>query len=172
MALRPGRTVRKKKRPYTRVSKRKPRKSYVTGVPYPRIHIFEMGKKDGKFKTVLYLVAKDAVQIRDNALESARIVSSKYLATKLGHDGFFMKILVYPHQVLREHSIAMGAGADRYSQGMAHAFGRPSGLAVQTKVGQRLILVRTKKASIKVAKEALKRASSKLSSRTKIEVEE
>jgi large subunit ribosomal protein L10e len=172
MALRPGRTVRKKKRPYTRVSKKKPRKSYVTGVPYPRIHIFEMGNKDGKFKAVLYLVATEAVQIRDNALESARIVASKYLAKKLGQDGYFMKILVYPHQVLREHSIAMGAGADRYSQGMAHAFGRPSGIAVQTKVGQRIIVVRTKKAGIGVAKDALKRASSKISSRTRIEVEE
>ena len=164
--------MRRVRRPYTRVSKKKPRKSYVVGVPYSRIHVFEMGKKDGKFEVALYLVSREAVQIRSNALESARIVSSKYLQKKLGLEGFFMKILVYPHQVLREHSIAMGAGADRYSQGMAHAFGRPSGLAARTKAGQRLIVVRTKKSSIKVAKDALKRASSKLSPKTRIEIEE
>ena len=112
------------------------------------------------------------MQIRDNALESARIVASKYLATKLGEDGYFMKILVYPHQVLREHSIAMGAGADRYSQGMAHAFGKPAGIAASVKAGQRLITVRIKKASLKVAKDALKRASSKLAPKTRVEIEE
>lgn len=171
MALRPGRTVKRLKRPYTRISKKKPRKSYVVGVPYPRIHIFEMGKK-GKFKATLYLTATESAQIRDNALEAARVVASKYLQKKLGKDGYFMKILVYPHQVLREHSIATGAGADRYSQGMAHAFGRPAGIAVRAKAGQRLIMVRTKKVSLTIAKEALKRAASKLSTKTRIEVEE
>ncbi len=172
MGLRPGRTIRKRKRPYTRVSKKKPRKSYVVGVPFPRIHVFEMGKKNGKFNVALHLITKEGVQIRDNALESARIVASKYLANKLGEGGYFMKILVYPHQVLREHSIAMGAGADRYSQGMAHAFGKPAGIAASVKAGQRLITVRTKKAGIKIAKDALKRASSKLAPKTKIEIEE
>ena len=45
MALRPGRTTRTVKRPWTRVSKRKPKKSYAVGVPHPRIHVFEMGNK-------------------------------------------------------------------------------------------------------------------------------
>lgn len=172
MALRPGRTIRRKERPFTRVSKRKPKKSYVVGVPHPRIHVFEMGNKKGDFDTILYLVSKDEVQIRDNALEAARIVSSKFLEKKLGNSGFFMKMLVYPHHVIREHSIAMGAGADRFSQGMKHAFGRPKAIAAQISKGQRLIKVMVSKNNIIVAKQALKRASLKLSPRTRVVIEE
>ena len=124
MALRPGRTVRKIERPYTRVSKKVPRKSYVVGVPFPKIHIFEMGNKEGDFDVTLYLIAKNAVQIRHNAMEAARIVAHKFLEKKIGTSNYFMKILVYPHHVLREKSIATGAGADRFSQGMTLSFGR------------------------------------------------
>lgn len=172
MALRPGRTIRKTERPFTRVSKRKPKKSYVVGVPHPRIHVFEMGNKKGDFNTILYLVSKDEVQIRDNALEAARIVSSKFIEKKVGPNNYFMKILVYPHHVIREHSIAMGAGADRFSQGMKHAFGRPKAIAAQIKKGQRMIKVMVSKENIPVAKQALKRASLKLSPRTRIVIEE
>ena len=171
MALRPGKTTRKKERPYTRVSKKTPRKSYVVGVPFPHIHMFEMGERDAKFDRELYLIANNSVQIRDNALEASRIVAHKLLVKKLSKN-FFMKILIYPYHVLREHSIATGAGADRYSQGMARAFGRPKGIAAQIKKGQRLILLRVNEGDIKVAKEALKRASSKLPTSTRIEVKE
>jgi len=171
MALRPGRTMRKRERPWTRVSRKKPRRSYVVGVPAPRIHQFEMGNKEGIFNRVVYLISKDAVQIRSNALEAARVVANKLLSKKLGKN-FFMKILVYPHHVLREHSIATGAGADRYSQGMRKAFGRPVGVAAQVRSGQKLIEVRVDKQHVPVAKEALKRAGSKLSARTMIEVKE
>jgi len=170
MTLRPGRTIRKIKRPYTRVSRKKPRKSYVVGVPYLKIHIFEIGKKSEKYNTVLYLVSEEDAQIRDCALEASRIVAVKHLAKKLGEEGFFMKVLVYPHQVLREHSIAMGAGADRYSQGMAHAFGHPSGIAVRSRTGQTLIQLNVKESDLKLAKEALKMAASKVSTKTRIEL--
>ena len=163
--------MRKRERPWTRVSRKKPRRSYVVGVPAPRIHQFEMGNKEGIFNRVVYLISKDAVQIRSNALEAARVVANKLLSKKLGKN-FFMKILVYPHHVLREHSIATGAGADRYSQGMRKAFGRPVGVAAQVRSGQKLIEVRVDKQHVPVAKEALKRAGSKLSARTTIEVKE
>ncbi len=172
MALRPGRTIKQKKRPYTRVSKRKPRKSYVVGVPHPRIHVFEMGNKEGDFDRALYMVSKDDVQIRHNALEAARIVTQKYLEKKLGKENFFFKILVYPHHVLREKSIATGAGADRFSRGMKLAFGRPVGKAAIVKSGQNIFLVKVNKKNIKTAREALKRASSKMRCRTRVEVVE
>lgn len=170
MALRPGRTVRKVERPYTRVSKHVPRKSYVVGVPQPKIHQFEMGTK-GEYSLTLFLVAEKAVQIRDNALESSRIVTNKFLEKELGTN-YFLKILVYPHHVLRQKSIAMGAGADRYSQGMRQSFGSPSGKAVQAKVGQRMMMLQVNRDNLEVAKKALKRAGLKLSTPTKIEVEE
>jgi len=173
MALRPARTIKRKKRPWTRVSKKKPRKSYVKGVPQSRIHVFEMGNKQGKFDSEVYLVSKDRVQIRSNALEAARIVSHKFLETKAGgKNNYFYKILVYPHNVLRQKPIATGAGADRFSQGMRLAFGKPSGIAAIIKPGQRIIMARVNKQHVEIAKQALKRASSKIRCRTMIEIKE
>lgn len=172
MGLRPGRVVRRIERPWTRVSKHVPRKSYVKGVPFPKTHQFEMGNRLGSFDTNMYLVGERNVQIRDNAVEAARIVATKFLETKLTTPNYFMKILVYPHHVLREKPIATGAGADRYSQGMAHPFGKPSGTAVQMKSGQRILQLRVSRANLDVAKKALKKFSLKISTPSKIVIEE
>ena len=172
MGLRPGRTMRRLERPYTRVSTRKPRKSYVKGVPGIKIHHFEMGNKEGEFDKSVYLVAKDGVQIRHNALEAGRIVAHKYLEKKIGSKNYFMKILAYPHHVYREKPVATGAGADRYSQGMRLAFGKPAGRALQTYEGQKLVEIRIKKENLEIAKTALKRFSSKIPAKTSIIVEE
>lgn len=168
MALRPGRTTRKIKRPWTRVSKRKPRKSYVVGVPFPKIHIFEMGDRTKNFDTQLWLQVENSVQIRENALESARIVANKYLEKTLGKEGFFMKVLVYPHQILREHSLATGAGADRFSSGMRKPFGKPKGRAAIVHAGDRLMLLKINRNQLDVGKEALHRAITKLPTPCKI----
>ncbi|MEM5801167.1 MAG: 50S ribosomal protein L16 [Candidatus Aenigmatarchaeota archaeon] len=171
MALRPGRCVRRIKRPWTRVSQRKPKKSYVVGVPYPRIHNFEMGVKDKDFDTQVLLKVENSVQIRENALEAARIVANKYIEKTLGKEGFFMKILKYPHQILREHSLATGAGADRFSMGMRKAFGSPKGRAVIIYSGETLMLIKVNKDQVEIAKEALRRSSTKLPTPCKIVVE-
>jgi large subunit ribosomal protein L10e len=170
MALRPGRTVRKVERPYTRVSKKVPRKSYVVGVPFPKTHQFEMGSK-GDYDLNLFLVAKEAVQIRDNSLEAARIVATNFLEKNLGTN-FFLKILVYPHHVLRQKSIAMGAGADRFSEGMRHSFGSPSGTAAQIKQNQRIMRLSVNKESLEIAKQAFKKIGSKISTTVRIEIEQ
>ncbi len=171
MALRPGRTTRKRVRPYTRVSKRKPRESYVVGVPHSRIHVFEMGNREKEFDTQLWLVADRSVQIRDNALEAARVVTNKLLERKLGKENFFLKILVYPHHVLREHSLATGAGADRFSSGMRKSFGKPSGRAAQVRKGQELIWLKLNKKNLDVGRKALKRANTKLPTPCRIKME-
>lgn len=163
--------MRRMERPWTRVSKHKPRKSYVKGVPFPKTHQFEMGNKKGEFDTSMYLVLERQVQMRDNSLEAARIVATKFLETKLTGVNYFMKILVYPHHVLREKPIATGAGADRYSQGMAHPFGKPVGNAIQTKVGQRLIQLRLRKQDIPMGKIALKKFSLKICTPSRIIIE-
>ena len=162
MGLRPGRAYNKvTKKPFTRISIHKPRRSYVKGVPASRIHQFEMGAK-GDYPLTFNLMCKDEVQIRSNALESARITALKYLSKKLGETGFFFKVLVYPHHVLRENSIATGAGADRFSQGMRKSFGKPIGQAARIKVNQNVMRVFAPKNSEAVVREALKRASKKL----------
>lgn len=170
MPLRPGRTVRTIKRPYTRISIRVPRKSYVVGVPQLKSHQFNMGTPSGTFDTVLYLQAEHAVQIRDQALEAARVVAHKFLESKVGPTNYFMKILMYPHHVVREKPIAQGAGADRYSQGMRQSFGKPSTSAIQTREGQRLVELRLNKDKLEMGKIALKKFGLKISTTTKIEI--
>lgn len=167
MGLRPGRVVREIRKPYTRVSKSMPRKSYVVGVPFPKLHQFEMGDRKGNFDVTLYLVARQSVQIRDNALEAARIVCTRFLETKLTTN-FFFKILKYPHQVVREHAIAQGAGADRFSQGMRRNFGHPVGTAVVVYKGERLMMIKVAKANLEFAKIALKKAGLKISTSIRI----
>ncbi|MDI6806869.1 MAG: 50S ribosomal protein L16 [Candidatus Aenigmarchaeota archaeon] len=169
MAIRPGRTTRRIERPYTRVSKKVPRKSYVVGVPFPKIHQFEMGTK-GEYNLSLYVIAKQDVQIRDNALEAARVVAHKFLTKTLGKNYFF-KILAFPHHVIRAKPIATGAGADRYSQGMRLAFGKPTGVAVQVWRGQRLMLLQISGENLRVGKEALKKAGLKLPTPIEIRAE-
>jgi large subunit ribosomal protein L10e len=172
MALRPGRTTRKIERPYTRVSQRVAKKSYVVGVPGLRTHHFEMGNKDGKFDVSVYLIAKSNAQIRDNSIEAGRVVAHRFLEKKLGANNYFMKILKYPHHVIREKPIATGAGADRYSQGMRLSFGKPSNRAIQAFKGERLVEIRTKKENVEIAKQALRKFGYKIATPTRIEVVE
>ena len=169
MALRPGKCYRDIDRPYTRISTRKPRKSYVKGVPKPKITVFELGTK-ADYRKVAYLVSERAVQIRHNALESARVAAVQYLEKTMGK-GYFFKVRVYPHHVLRENPLATGAGADRFQQGMRLSFGKPIGTAAQVRSGQKLVEVRFNEGSEENTKIALKKASFKLPTPCKIVVE-
>jgi len=163
MGLRPARCYHhKKKKPYTRISVHRPRKSYVKGVPSSKIHRFETGDVKSNYPLKFYLIGKKDVQIRSNALEAARVATTKHLTQKLGEKNFFLKVLVFPFHVLRENPMATGAGADRFSEGMKKSFGKPIGQAARIKSGQRILMVKSPLNSEKVVKEALKRASAKL----------
>jgi large subunit ribosomal protein L10e len=166
--LRPAKCYRKIERPYTRQSRKKPRKSYVKGVPDKKIHKFQMGDPNKKFSLKAYLISESAVQVRHNALEAARIVVNKHLEKTIGKEAFFIKVLVYPHHVMRENAIATGAGADRFQTGMRKAFGKPIGLAAQVRPNQNLIEVRLDSSKEKDAKEALRRASAKFPTKCRI----
>jgi large subunit ribosomal protein L10e len=162
MGIRPGRCYNKiNKKPFTRISVSRPRKSYVKGVPSSKIHQFEVGiKRD--YPLTFYLQSIEDVQIRSNALESARVTLTKFLGKRLGEENFFLKVLVYPHHVLRENSMATGAGADRYSEGMRRSFGKPIGQAARVKVNQRVFMVKVPNNSEIVVKNAFLRTSKKL----------
>jgi len=160
MGLRPAKCYRKFEKPYTRVSFKKPRKSYVKGVPALKIHRFESGDSNKKFSKTLYLVGKEAVQIRHNALEAARVLATKNLAKHAGEGNYFLKVLVYPHHVLRENPLATGAGADRFQTGMRKSFGRPVSSAARVRENQKILEVRVD--DEKAGEKALKAASSKL----------
>jgi len=147
------------------------RKKYMGGIPGSKITIFDMGNPSREFPVSLSLVAKEACQIRHNALEAARIFSNRFLVQGIGRSNFYLKIRVYPHHVLRENKLAVGAGADRISSGMRHAFGRPIGTAARVKRGQKLVSVSVEAQDVKDAKEALKRAGHKLPTPCKIVVD-
>ena len=72
MALRPGRCYKRHHRAFTRTATHVPRKSYIKGVPKPKITEFEFGKKR-KYDTTLFLISLQPVQIRHNSLDSARV---------------------------------------------------------------------------------------------------
>ena len=138
------------------------RREYVKGVPGVRVTFFDMGNPSGNFPVEMSLIAKETGQVRHNALEAARIAANRLLEVEVGRDYYHFKLRVYPHQVLRENPMAVGAGADRISDGMRLAFGQPVGTAARVGARQKLMTVRTTRESAAVAKEALKRASGKL----------
>src|SRR3989344_7653916 len=102
---------RKLERPYTRTSKYK-KKAFVRVTPHIAVVRFDNGNLSKKFQYTLSLHSKSGLQIRDNALESARQTSTKLLESNLGQTGFHMKVKTYPFHVLRENPLASGAGAD------------------------------------------------------------
>lgn len=147
--------------PYTR-------KEYIPGIPQPKITKYEMGKPNGDYDYKAELVVVEAGQIRHNALEAARVMANKYLTTAIGEENYFLKVRVVPHHVLRENKMMAFAGADRLQDGMRQAFGKPIGTAARVYPGSVVIEVRVKKDHIMHAKEALRRAASKLPLQTKI----
>lgn len=171
MGLRPGRCYRKHERPYTRQSIRVPKKGYVKGVPKPKITEFELGTK-ANYDANVFLVSERPVQIRHNALESARVTIIQNMEKRLGRGNtFFMKVRVYPHHVIRENALATGAGADRFQQGMRQSFGKPIGTAAQVDKGQKIMEVRVNSNNVALAKDALRRAAYKLPTPCRIIVE-
>ena len=162
-------SYRNMKRPYTRTSKFKA-EAYIRMTPHTKVVRFDQGDPKKDFQFTLNLLSKSELNIRDNALESARQTSNKLLESFLGLNGFHMRVKAYPYHVLREHALAAGAGADRFSSGMAHAFGKPMGLAARVKKGQTIIQLKVDKQNLGVAKQALERASKKLPCPCMIEV--
>jgi large subunit ribosomal protein L10e len=162
MAIRPAKCYRKLERPYTRQSRRRPKKGYVKGVPYPKITKFEVGNAKKKFSAKAFMISEGDVQIRHNALEASRVAANRVLTDELGEDGYFLKVLIYPHHVMRENPLATGAGADRYQTGMRLSFGNPIGLAARVREKQNIMEVRFSKGKEGAVKKALKIASSKM----------
>ncbi len=146
------------------------RKEYMGGVPTSRITQFEHGAR-GDYPVRMTLRVTEQCQIRHIALEAARISANRFLAKKIGQTGYHLKIRVYPHNVLRENKLATGAGADRISDGMRHAFGKAVGTAARVNADQEIMTLETSQVHFITAKLALKRAAIKLPSPCYIEIE-
>ena len=140
--------------PYTR-------RKYMRGVPGSKIVKFTMGNTTKNFPITIELTNLKDGQIRHNALESARIAANRHLEGNLGRENFLLKIIPYPHQVLREHKRLNVAQADRFQEGMKKAYGKPVGTAAQIRRGKPIFITKVDEANVDIAKNALKRASDK-----------
>jgi len=135
MGLRPNRCYRKVERSYTRHAARVQKKDFIGGVPGVRTRQFVVGNQTKDYDWVIDVKAKENIQIRDNAIEAIRLKLVREFTKQIGKEGWVFKIRVYPFHMLRENKLASGAGADRVSSGMKHAFGKTIGRAVQIKSG-------------------------------------
>ncbi len=148
------------------------RLEYIHRVPLSRITRFTLGDNTVEYNYQVSLIASHDAMISSNALEAIRITTNKNLTRLLGSDTFKLKIIQYPHEIIREHKFMSFAGADRLSQGMGHAFGRPTKRAAKVNAGQKIITVSVNKDGIDAAKTSLKRSSKKLPVKYKISIEE
>ena len=164
--------VRKPNRMYRRIEGQiYTRKEYMGGIPHCRITQFDTGNVHQQYKFHFSMLAEEAAQVQDKAQEAARI-SIVRVVDRAASNNFHVKVRKYPHQILREHKMATGAGADRISDGMRLAFGKPVGHAVRANIGDTLITLACRSENVPDAKEAIRKASSKLPTPVRVLVEE
>lgn len=159
--LRPAKCHRRLKRAFTRTSKYR-KKSYIRAAPNHKIIHFDSGNKRYEFfPTTVTLYAKKDINLRHNAIEAGRIAINRHMNKVLGKAGFGFKVRVFPHQIIRENPIAMGAGADRMSQGMRAAFGKSVSRSARVKAGQAIMQLFIPTENIQDAKTAFSKGASK-----------
>ncbi|MEK6956493.1 MAG: 50S ribosomal protein L16, partial [Thermoproteota archaeon] len=104
----------------------------------------------------------EKIQVTHMSLESTRLAANKLIEKTTGETGYFSKLRVYPHILLRENKMIATAGADRLQEGMRRAFGKAVSLAARIKAGQIVMEMFVKKEHLDAAKKALKSACVKL----------
>ncbi len=140
--------------PYTR-------KQYIKGKPQIKIAKFEGGQK-GDYDFSVQLLINEKMQLTHMAIESTRLTANKTLEKAAGESGYFSKLRIYPHVLLRENKMIAAAGADRLQEGMRRAFGKAVSLAARVKRGQCIMEFQVKKEHVEAAQNALKLACVKL----------
>ncbi len=144
-------------------------KQYAPGAPNPKVARFTTGKSRPDYDYLVRLISEGRVQIRHNALEAARVAVNKKL-TLVGEDNYYLKVVTYPHIILRENKMIATAGADRLQEGMRKAFGKPIGLAARVSIGDTILELSVKSENLDKGKEAMKGASAKLPMKTHSEI--
>jgi len=162
MGLRPNNCYRDIERAYTRHATRVQKKDFLGGVPGLRTRQFVMGNQTKDFKWVLDYKATSPMQVRDNALEALRLKMVRELNNNVGKDNWTMKIRLWPHHILRENKMASGAGADRVSDGMKHAFGKNTGRAAQIKKNAILFSIVVNDEHLAIAEKIIRKAKFKV----------
>ena len=148
------------------------RKEYISGAPSLRVSRFTLGKPSESLNRGYLLEATEDGLIGHGALEAARVAANKVLQDALGENNYFLRIIPFPHLVVRQHRFLAQAGADRLSQGMKRAYGKPTDLAAKVRIGDAVMEVRVGDVDPKIVKEALRLASSKMAVRCRMNVAE
>ena len=150
------------------------RRDYITGIPGSKIAQHNMGNLQADqddFPVRISLRVEEDLQIRHGALESARLSANRLLLEELGQDNYKMILRKFPHQVLRENKQATGAGADRVSDGMRQAFGKPVGTAARVHAEEEVFTAFCRPEDADAVKEAFRRAYNKMSPPCRVVVE-
>jgi large subunit ribosomal protein L10e len=150
------------------------RRDYVTGIPASKIvrHIMgDVNKSPKDFPIKVTLRVDEECQLRHGSLEAARLTCNRHLVISMGENNYRLLINKFPHQILRENKVATGAGADRVSDGMRLAFGKPVGTAARVNRGDVIFTVYCSVDKVDAAKESLRRAYNKLSPPCRIVVD-
>jgi len=150
------------------------RRDYVTGIPGSKIAQHNMGNLQSDpqdYPVHISLRLEEECQVRHGSLESARLSANRVMLKEVGQENYKMVLRKFPHQILRENKQATGAGADRVSDGMRQAFGKPIGTAARIQNGERVFTVYCDPEDADVAKDALRRAYNKMSPPCRVDVE-
>lgn len=144
-------------------------KVFAPGAPNVKVARFTTGKSRPDYPYIIKLISEGRVQIRHNALEAARVACNKKL-TPVGEDNYYLRVVVFPHIILRENKMIATAGADRLQEGMRKAFGKPIGLAARVDFGSVILELSVKAENLEVGKEAMHAARAKLPMKTHVQV--
>ena len=150
------------------------RREYITGIPGSKIAQHNMGdlaSEPEDYPVQISLRVEEELQVRHGSPESARLSANRHLIKELGEDNYRMTLRKFPHQVIRENKQATGAGADRVSDGMRQAFGKPVGTAARLDADDVVFTAYCTPEQAPVVKEAFRRAYNKLSPPCRITVE-
>jgi len=130
-----------KRKPVTNTRRsKKQQKSYIKTIPPQKIVKFNMGNikkfEAGEYKIKATISAGENIQIRDLALEAIRQGLNKDLTKMVGKD-FFLRVNVYPHNILRNNRIFSGGSkGERVQTGMKNSFGSSEGRAATVRKGK------------------------------------
>ena len=157
----------------TRWSK-KQQHSYLKSVPPHKIVKFNMGNpkafENGLFKSRIILSTQEPIQIRDLALEAVRQTLNRELVKQLTTKSFFMRVNVFPHNILRNNRVYSGSSkGERVQTGMTKSFGSPEGRAATIKKGRPIFTIYFNgEQNIAKIKRLVKKVIPKLPCKTKV----
>ncbi len=137
------------------------RKEYIKGKPQTKIAKYQGGKA-GDYDYCVQILINEKIQIRHMAIESYRLAANKQVEKFAGETGYFSRLRIFPHVLLRENKMIATAGADRLQEGMRRAFGKAVSLAARVKQGQCIMEINVKKEHLEQTKKAMRNACVKL----------